>query len=163
QGDLEEAITHFEEVLRRQPDLVEAHYGLGIALIVQNRVGEGAAQLREALRLKPQFAKAHYHLGHALLREGDLEEAIGDFQTTRRLNSADAGPPAQPPETPILQETGSLGWGATARKLEDAIANCREKLNLDPERAETYLQLAVLQRESGKLEEAVEAFRQSVR
>jgi tetratricopeptide (TPR) repeat protein len=53
----------------------KAHYGLGLALVGQERYEEAAAACRAAVQNKPNFEDAAYLLGHCLRRLGSLEEA----------------------------------------------------------------------------------------
>ena len=50
-----EAIYHYSEVLRIEPDNAEAHYSLGKAFAQQGRVEEAVKYYRQALRLNPNW------------------------------------------------------------------------------------------------------------
>ena len=58
-GRTPEAIQQYAEALRLQPDLVEAHNNLGMALGQSGRLPEAIAELKEALRLRPDYVEAH--------------------------------------------------------------------------------------------------------
>jgi tetratricopeptide (TPR) repeat protein len=45
---------------------VEAHYGLGVALLRQGKLDESIGHFTEALRLKPDFAQARQSLDEAM-------------------------------------------------------------------------------------------------
>jgi tetratricopeptide (TPR) repeat protein len=50
---LEEAITHYREALRIQPDYAEAHYSLANALARQGELEEAELHYQEAVRIRP--------------------------------------------------------------------------------------------------------------
>ena len=60
-----EAIGHYEQALRINPDYGEAHYNLGVALEKLDRRPEAVAHYQQALKLQPDFipaTKAHARL-----------------------------------------------------------------------------------------------------
>ncbi|MGO9245544.1 MAG: tetratricopeptide repeat protein, partial [Verrucomicrobiia bacterium] len=62
-GKTQEAIGQYEQALRIEPDYVDAHYNLGIALSHIGKIQEAIGQYEQALRIKPDHAKAHNNLG----------------------------------------------------------------------------------------------------
>ena len=83
-GRLREAIGHYEQALRIQPDFSEAQYNLGLALARLGRLQDAIGHYEQALRLKPDYAEAHYNLGLALVRLGRLPEAMGHWEQALR-------------------------------------------------------------------------------
>ena len=65
-GNMHEAIGHWEQALRVQPDFAEAHNNLGVALWQAGRVQEAIKHFDQALRIKPDFAEAQSNLTRAL-------------------------------------------------------------------------------------------------
>jgi Tfp pilus assembly protein PilF len=86
-GRLNDAIAHYEEALRLQPDIATVHYNLGNAwFMTPGRLNDAIAQFEEALRLQPDSAIVHYNLGNAWLRmPGRLNDAIGQYEEALRL------------------------------------------------------------------------------
>jgi tetratricopeptide (TPR) repeat protein len=62
QGNPEQAITEFQEVVRLQPDLMEGHLNLAIALASLNRIQDALAEFQQVLRLDPNNAQAANYL-----------------------------------------------------------------------------------------------------
>ena len=69
-GRNRDAIRHFRESLRINPDYVEAHYNAGDLLMKQGDLEEAIRHFKEALRIKPEYALAHHKLEIALKQKG---------------------------------------------------------------------------------------------
>jgi tetratricopeptide (TPR) repeat protein len=188
QENLAEAVICLREAIARQPDLAEAHYSLGIVLSRENRLDEAAACCEQALRLKPSLLEVHTCLGMICLKQGQLDQAIVHFTLAPRLKSTSSPAipsvfarsglqkPEKPARTSEVSETSEvLGTDDAAahlrlaltlkkqRKLDEAVAQCREALRLDPESAEVQETLGGTLADQGRLEEAVMAFHQALR
>jgi hypothetical protein len=57
-GKVEEAIAHYEQAIRIDPDFAGAHYNLGKALTQVGRVPEAIEHYEQALRINPDFTEA---------------------------------------------------------------------------------------------------------
>src|SRR5437762_2132771 len=66
QGELAEAIAHYEQALRIKPDHADAHANWGNALAQQGKPAEANEHFRQALRINPDFAQARSNLLNAL-------------------------------------------------------------------------------------------------
>ena len=84
-GRYDEAMAHYAEAIRINPQLAEAHGNLGIVLAQQGRLEEATFHFSEALRIDPSLAGAHNNLGIVLTQQGRLEEAIFQFSEALRL------------------------------------------------------------------------------
>ncbi|MBN2703130.1 MAG: tetratricopeptide repeat protein [Pontiellaceae bacterium] len=62
QGQPEKAVSEFQEVVRLQPDLMEGHLNLAIALASLNRTEEAASEFQQVLRLDPENPQAINYL-----------------------------------------------------------------------------------------------------
>jgi Flp pilus assembly protein TadD len=61
--------------LEIEPDYVEAHNGLGLALAKRGRIDEAIAHYRRALAIRPSYAEAKKNLDAAIgLRDGKKGE-----------------------------------------------------------------------------------------
>jgi Flp pilus assembly protein TadD len=78
-GDVSKAIAALEEVVNRDPELVEAHRLLGEALSRSERWPEALKQFEAYQALAQEDATAYALLGEAYARTGDLENAATTF------------------------------------------------------------------------------------
>jgi tetratricopeptide (TPR) repeat protein len=62
---MQEAISHYDEALRINPDFAEAHYNLGNALLKEGEVQKAVEQYSQALKLRPDWAAARNALAQA--------------------------------------------------------------------------------------------------
>ena len=76
QGELEDAIRHYDHELILKPDCSETHSNRGLALNDLNRLEEALISLDRAIELKPDFAFAYNNRGMVLMSLNRLEEAL---------------------------------------------------------------------------------------
>lgn len=81
-GQLPEAIRHFEEAVRLDPDSYRAHYNLARALEASARPQEAIEHYRATLRLRSDDAASHYNLARLLEDNGQPLEAIEHYRQT---------------------------------------------------------------------------------
>ncbi len=91
-GQSEQAIEHYQEALRLNPNLPEARITLGVALARKGRLDEAIEQFQAAVAQNPQNPGALYNLGLAYNGKGQLNEAMTTFEQVIRLtpDNADA-------------------------------------------------------------------------
>jgi lipoprotein NlpI len=88
-GRLEEAIAHFLEVVKINPNLPDAHHNLGLALTEKGKLDKAISHYSEALRIDPNRANTHNDLGIALVRQKKLHEAIVHFSKALEMSPED--------------------------------------------------------------------------
>ncbi|MFQ5744578.1 MAG: tetratricopeptide repeat protein [Acidobacteriota bacterium] len=94
-GKIDEALAQFSIALKLQPDLVEAHYNLGVIFQNQGKFNRAARHFQEVLKApdSPFHAETHYRLGLLLDEEGHRAEAVHHYR--RALEIAMAANDAQ--------------------------------------------------------------------
>ena len=65
QGRVHEAIEHYEQALRIQPNYAEAHFNLGVAFQHTGRMQDAIEQYEQTLRIRPDFVQAQNYLMRA--------------------------------------------------------------------------------------------------
>jgi tetratricopeptide (TPR) repeat protein len=88
QGRSQDAIPHFQQLLRSRPDYAEGHNNLAIALVRAGETSQAIEHFQQAARMEPKNADFHYNLGAALVKMGRLQEAVAEFEETSRRDPA---------------------------------------------------------------------------
>ena len=142
-GRLDEAISHYLEALRREPDCEMAHISLGSALVKQGKLDEAVAHYTEALRIKPGFEVTHLSLGIAFTRQGKFNEAVTHYTEALKVKPAYAE--AHNGLGVILAEQG---------KFDEAISHYHKALQLKPDYKKARMNLANALARQGKTKQA---------
>lgn len=88
QGNLEDALTNFQQVVQLRPLDAAAHANLGYILRAQGRFVEAIASFQQALALAPHWPEIHFNLGQTLYEQGDMAGALQCFQQAIALRPA---------------------------------------------------------------------------
>ena len=151
-GQVPEAIRLYEQALRLDPDLADAHINLGIALMQTGRIQEAIGQYEQALRIKPDSSKGHNEFGIALARLGRLPEATSHWEQALRIKPT------------YFEAHNNLGNAlAQTGKIKEAIAHYEQALRIKPNLAEAHYNLGTALAQTGKIKEAVAHFEQALR
>lgn len=149
---LDEAKEHYLKALRINPDYMEAHNNLGIALEMQGLRDEAISHFLEALRIKPNDMKAHYNLGNILLKQGQIDKAVKHYLKVLFIKADFEG--AYNNLGNILLKQG---------RYDIAVEYYLEALRINPDLAETHNNLGVALFRKGDRAGAVNHFREALR
>ncbi|MGA3267271.1 MAG: tetratricopeptide repeat protein [Verrucomicrobiota bacterium] len=144
QGQLDEAIPHYERALQLKPDFADACVNLGNVLARQGKWGEAVQDYERALQLKPDYAKAEYNLGNALTGQGQLAEAVQHYERALQLT-----PHYAEAEINLGNALAALG------KPAEAVEHYERGLRLAPDQAGIEVNFGNALASQGKLFEAV--------
>jgi protein O-mannosyl-transferase len=157
QGDVDEAIPHFQKALEIDPGHAEAQNNFGNALRQKGRVDEAIAHYQKALQITPDTASIHFNLANALLQKGRAGEAIVQFQESLKIEPAD----------PRVQN--SLAWllatcpQAPLRNGARAVELARQaNASNGGENPDVLHTLAAAYAEAGRFSEAVDTARHAL-
>jgi Flp pilus assembly protein TadD len=151
-GQFPEALAHYEQALRLNPDYAEAHYNLGIELAQAGRNEEAIAQFEQAVRIRPDYAEAHYNLGAALGRAGRISDAIEHLQQAVRI---------KPNFAEAYCDLGSA-FAQTGR-IDDAIGKYEQALRIRPDYAAAHCDLGMALGQAGRIPEAIQHLQVALR
>jgi tetratricopeptide (TPR) repeat protein len=90
EGLWNEAIGHFQALLKANSALPAVHQSLAATLLREGRQEEAIAHLRNAVQLNPKLASAHSSLANLLLQGARFEEAIAHFQAAIQAQPTNA-------------------------------------------------------------------------
>lgn len=151
-GDLGQALAHYGEALRIEPDSPITLTNLGVGLARAGRTGEAGPLFERAVRLDPSYANGWYNLGVYQLERGAVGDAVDGLERARRLDRHDHR---------IRYHLGLALLRAGDRP--GAVARLREAVDLAPSSPEVHTALAVALAESGDLDAAVLHFGEAAR
>lgn len=91
-----EAVAAFEQAVKLDPDLAEAHFRLALGYEALDKREEAESQYKMAvgayekhLDANPDDAEAHYNLGQTYANLGQFSEAIREYRQATRLKTDD--------------------------------------------------------------------------
>ena len=151
-GRAEEAVVHFTEALRIDPDYGDAHVNLGKVLFSQGKFDDAIAHYQRAIQVRADFYEAHYNFGTALESQGKLDEAKAHYLEAVRIN---------PDFDRAHNNLGVIL--ARQENWEAAIVHLSEALRINPDLARAHNNLGNVLSQQGKVSEAISHYYQAVR
>ncbi len=147
EGRLDEAMAHYAEAVRIDPNLPDSYNNMGLALTKQGRADEAITNFLKALRINSNHAAAHYNLGTVLASQGKLDEAIYHFRESIRIK----------PERDNAQY--NLGLASMQKgNIDEAMSYFHQANRIDPFDPETILNMGVIRAMRGNLDNAMDCF-----
>lgn len=90
EGNIEEALKHYREAVRINPEFPDCHNNIGTILAVNyNQPDDAISHFRKALQIDPYNFNSHLNLAITLANKGEITEAVRHFQTAVDLNPDD--------------------------------------------------------------------------
>ena len=157
-GNLTQAETDLQSVLRVVPSDPRALDLLGVIRALQHREAEAERLFRRALEKNPNFAPTHAHLGLLYVQNGHAEKAVSQLREAVRLDPARRD--ASDALVHILQEQA----GATAESgdLPKARALLTDAAKYAPDSADVQLALGTIELQMSLWEDAVKTFQRTL-
>jgi lipoprotein NlpI len=149
-GDLDGAISAFNQAIKIDPKDPAAYYNRALALSLQYKLREAIADCDKAIQLAPKYKEAFYERGTLRGREGDFDAAIRDFSRVLELDSAYAS---------AYYNRGHAKY--FKGDLEGALADINQSIALDPNPAYSYFIRGLIQHAQGDRPEADADFQKS--
>ncbi len=156
-GRIDEAIQHYSEVIRLQPDYAPVYNNLGLLLSQRDQPAEALRCFETAVRLRPNEFLAHYNLAQFLWLRGQASEAVAEYREVLRLR----------PDIPEV--LNNLAWilathpQAALRNGPEAVRLAQRGCELTNYQAANLLgALAAAYAEAGQFKEAVETAQKAV-
>jgi len=152
-GHIDEAVNALQNILRENPDNVDAmRYLAGIYFSKKQQLDDAEALLRQATQLAPDFVGAWMLLGPVLMERSKFLEAIAAFHEATRLAPDDA------------EAWAGLGNAhARASNVEESVQAFARSVALDPSAPATQMGYAHVLKTVGDQAGALKAYRAAIR
>ena len=85
-GNFDEALLVFDDVLAQFPDYKEAHLGKALTLMQMGDLENSRFSFNKAIELDSNFAEAYANRGILNDRTGNYEDAVSDYKKAIKLN-----------------------------------------------------------------------------
>ncbi|MEM9758811.1 MAG: sulfotransferase [Pseudomonadota bacterium] len=147
-GKFKQAESIYRDILRKNPEDVDALRLLGVSRVKREQFDEAAACFRRAVELAPDFLKAWINLGAALSEQQKFDEAEAAF-----LKALDL----QPNSLHVLERLGVNALKAS--RLEDCTDWLERSLAIKADYFPSLLCLGHALKTLGKQDDAIDAYR----
>jgi tetratricopeptide (TPR) repeat protein len=147
-ADRERAAAEFQDLVAKNPQDANLHYGLGRALGVTAKPDLARKQFAEAIALRPAALPPRFALAELALRRKDYSEVLKESGEILQLRPGD-------PRARLIRASGLSGTGA----LAEASQELKQLLLAMPNFADAELQLGYVYLAQKKFSEAEVLFR----
>lgn len=151
-GEYEEAIKHYDQAIRINPQDATAYNNRGIATDALGRHGQAIADFDQAIRINPQRTQAYNNRGSAKSELGRHEEAIVDYNQAIRIN---------PQYAKAYYNRGNAKHALGQH--HDAIADYDQAIHIKPQFAEAYYGRGNAKFALGRHDQAIADYDQAIR
>ena len=140
----EDALEHFDRVIKRDPHFFKAWHYKGFALDELGRYEEALACYDKALEINPMYEATWYNKGILLRHLGNYEEALAHYEKALEINPRHDG------------AWNLKGWVFDdLERYEDAIACYDKALEINPRNDDAWNNKGVALAHLGQHEEAI--------
>jgi tetratricopeptide (TPR) repeat protein len=152
QGKLDEAVRHFAEAIRINPNYYDALFNMGVTLANQGKFAEALEYYDQALRVEPNSGKAYMEKGLVLAKQGKMNDASPLLYKALEL---------APDNADVRTNLGLvlLYQG----KFQEAGEQLNEALRLNPNSAEAHNNMGLVFLAQGKPEQSINWFSTALR
>jgi tetratricopeptide (TPR) repeat protein len=150
--NINKAIELFQQVLELDPNMMRAHFNLGVAYRMRRNVDKQIYHFGEAVKLNPDMAEAHYNLGLAYSDAKIYGKAIEEFRITTELK-------------PSFKDAHfQLGIALyRTENYEEAVKQFEKCKELSSDWFEAYLNLGSAYLKLENVEKAIKQFKEAIR
>jgi tetratricopeptide (TPR) repeat protein len=150
--DYERALSHFAEVIKRNPNHGDAYFYVGYCLGRLGKYQEAIEPYRQALRIKPNDADTLYNLCVGYDKIERYPEAIEACRQAIQVK----------PDSPEAYNNLALAFYQLGRYPE-ALDSCKEAIRLKPDFAPAHYNLGNAYAALKQYKEAMESYKQALR
>ena len=162
-GQPDKAIPDLQDLLKRFPNMAEAHVQLGNVYLNQRQFEDATTQFDAASKTTPPDPRGFLGIQTVKLVSGHSAEAIQGLQDMVTKNPADMATRFQLANFEATASSLPVNAGKPIGKqlLEQAADNYKELLKTSPKASDLWLRLGVVQRTMGQDDAALASFEQA--
>lgn len=149
-GELDEALRMFDTAAKIKPDYSEAYFNQGVVLKSLGHLKEAVKKYLKAISYQPNYPDAHNNLANIYKDLEMNEEAIKSFEWAI----------AYKPSNPLFHL--NLGILYSSFNEELAINSYKKAIELNPNYAEAYFNMASVLRQLGKKNESIKCYQKAI-
>ena len=143
QGDYDEAIAIFQDLIKLSPGHAIALNNLGAALFKVGRYKEAEDCFQQAIKVAADYADPHSNLGNLLLMRGDFADAERSFRYALKINPR------------FVDARNNLGLTlVNSNSLRDARSHFEKVLKIEPRSTDALRGLALVAKTEGRFDDA---------
>ena len=146
------AIEHAETAVRLEPDETQARYSLAVILRGTGRLAEAAKELERVTASAPNHPQAPYLLGVVLANSGRIDDAVAALQRAIELRPHYVKNYSE--LFVVLLESG---------RYADAESLLLKAVALNPDSPVPFQQLGALHQTTGRIDEAIKWYQESLK
>ena len=143
----ENAVKHYTEALKLNPQMLEAYHNHGIVYSNKGEYDEALQAFSRVIELDPDYADAYYYRGLAYLRNGEYDEALQAFSRVIELD----------PDYADAYYYRGLAYHIKDEP-DEALQAFSRVIELDPDYADAYYYRGLAYLRNGEYDEALQAF-----
>jgi len=147
-----DAVTLWEDVVKKSPYSARPHYNLGASYQAQGRLDDAVREYQTTIKLKPDEVSPHYNLGIAYRAQGRLDDAVREYQTAIRLR----------PDYPEIHYNLGQVYLDQGR-FDDAVREYQMSIKLRPDYADAHNNLGAVYQHQGRLDDAVKEHQTAIK
>ena len=147
-----EAIACYEQSLKLNPNLSQAHHNLGEIYSQEEKWQAAISSYKKAIKLNPKFSWSHHSLGKAFANIKQWEKAIYSYKEALQLN----------PQDPVTYHCLGDAF-AKQKELDAAISAYQQSIELQPETWVVHHKLANIFQEKGELDAAILTYHEAIK
>lgn len=144
------AIEHFNIMLQINPNISEAHTGLGDAYFETGKLEKAIEHWNKTLQFKPNQPDILANIAGALYKQGKVDSAVVYWNKALALK----------PDWPEIRE--NLKKVKLQQERDALIESCRQRIKFNPDDYDAYNEMAQLFYIQGKIKEAIENWQKAV-
>jgi arylsulfatase A-like enzyme/Tfp pilus assembly protein PilF len=149
-GQFAGSVEKLKEAVKADPDLVPAHYLLGLNYYRLRQFSGAVDEFQRVLKASPDYTLAVFYLGLAYAQNGDIDLAITTLKRTLELDSTN------------FAAAFNLGAAYLKKKmLPESMAAFREAIAINPDYVDAQRALGEILLYQGQVDEALTHLRQA--